>query len=215
MGAAGAIGAVFALISLISTIGYLAHSWKVQIETNYAFKLQAKLAEKALEYQELTAERTSNHADEMDRQNLSALENKHKADTRIRELTFNYERMAHEQPFKASNLYEYHVKLSMCLISQGSDTGGREACNRFQINAENYSPGVASFVSITRETTDYWNEQCDEGITKFCDYAIMGLTERGASDLLSDLNEIDYYQLRLNFGEDARIKALKDLRDMK
>ena len=43
----------------------------------------------------------------------------------------------------------------------------------------------------------------------------MGLTERGASDLLTDLNTIDYYQLRLNYGEDARIKALKDLRDMK
>ena len=215
MGAAGAIGAVFALISLISTIGYLAHSWKVQIETNYAFKLEAELAKVAKEYQELTAKQTAGHADEMDNKNMTALEAKHQTDMTIRELTYNFERMAHEQPFKASNLYEYHVKLSMCLISQGNDQGGREACNRFQINAENYSPQVASFITVTRETTDHWNEQCDSGVKTFCNYSIMGLTERGASDLLTDLNTIDYYQLRLNYGEDARIKALKDLRDMK
>lgn len=209
------MGAGFALISLISTIGYLAHSWKVQIETNYAFKLEAKLAKKALEYQELTAKQTAGHADEMDNKNMTALEAKHQTDITIRELTYNFERMAHEQPFKASNLYEYHVKLGMCLISQGNDQGGREACNRYQINAENYSPQVASFVTITRETTDYWNEQCDSGLKEYCNYSVMGLTDRGASDLLTDINTIDYYQLRLNYGEDARIKALKDLRDMK
>ena len=203
------------VIGLMGFIGFLGHSWKVQIETNYAFKLQAELAKKALEYQELTAKQTARHADEMDAQNLSALESKYQADAKNRELTANLERMAHEQPFKASNLYEYNVKRILCLISQGNNQGSREACNRFEAATENYSPKIAAFITVTRETTDHWNEQCDNGELKFCDYAIMGLTQRGASDLLSDLNEIDYYQLRLNFGEDARIKALKDLRDMK
>ena len=102
----------------------------------------------------------------------------------------------------------------MCLIAGGSDTASRDACNRYEASTENYTPDVASFVTITRETTDFWNEQCDEGKITFCDYSIMGLTQSGAKDLLLDLEKIDYYQLRLNFGEEARIEALIALRDL-
>ena len=73
---------------------------------------------------------------------------------------------------------------------------------------------AANTLTVTRETTDLWNEQCDEGKLNFCDYSIMGLTQSGAKDLLLDLEKIDYYQLRLNFGEEARIEALKALRDL-
>jgi len=207
-------GQLAMIIGLISMLGWAAHSWKVQIETNYAVKLQGALAEQALEFQKATAETTGKIADDMRDKDIDALKNKHTADLRIRELSLNLERMAHEQPFKASNLYEYNVRHIMCFISKGGDTAGRESCNRFEAVAENYTPELAAFITVTRETTDYWNEQCDEGVKSFCDYAIMGITQRGSIDLLTDLKEIDYYQLRLNHSEDAKIEALKYLRDV-
>lgn len=209
-----AIGAVLAFMSLLGTIGFLANSWKVQIETNYAYKLDARLAEQAKIYQEQTAKKTTEFADSQHDKEINALATKHETEQRFRELNFTLERMAHEQPFKASNLYEYNVRRLMCFISEGGDTAGRETCNRFEAATEDYAPELAAFVTITRETTDYWNEQCDAGVKSFCDYSLMALTERGSMDLLTDLKEIDYYQLKLNYSEDAKIEALKYLRDI-
>ena len=202
------------IVGLMMLVGWLANSWKVQIETNYANKLKGELAEQALKFQTDTAEKTGKIADDEHEKELTAVGDKHKTETRIRELNFKLERMAHEQPFKASNLYEYNVRRLMCFISKGGDTAGRESCNRFEAATENYAPELAAFITVTRETTDYWNEQCDEGVKSFCDYAIMGITQRGSIDLLTDLKEIDYYQLRLNYSEDAKIEALKYLRDV-
>lgn len=210
----GAIGAVLALVSLISTIGYLAHSWKVQIETNYAVRLEARLTKQKIEYQQETSELTTKLANIMRNNEITALNQTHDNDKKILALTSKLERMTHEEPFKASNLYQYYINRIMCLIAGGSDTASRDACNRFETSTANYSPPIAAFISVTRETTDYWNEQCDEGKITFCDYSIMGLTQSGAKDLLLDLEKIDYYQLRLNFGEEARIEALITLRDL-
>lgn len=209
------VGNAVMILGLISMLGWAAHSWKVQIETNFANQLKAQADKLEAEFKIRTAAKTTEIADKQHEDELSAKDDKHNNETRFRELSTIIERMKHEQPFKASNLYEYNIRRIVCKIAKGGDKTDRDTCDRFETNAENYTPELASFVTVTRETTDHWNEQCDAGVKSFCDYAIMGLTEQGSRDLLDDLNEIDYYQLRLNQSEDAKIEALKYLRDMK
>lgn len=208
-------GQVAMIIGLISMLGYAAHSWKVSIETNYAIRLEARLEKQANEFREKSAKKTAKLADKQHEKELSAKDDKHNNEMRFKELSTIIERMKHEQPFKASNLYEYNIRRIVCKIAKGGDKADRDTCDRFEANAENYTPELASFITVTRETTDYWNEQCDAGVKSFCDYAIMGLTEQGSRDLLDDFNDIDFYQLQLNYSEDAKIEALKYLRDMK
>lgn len=201
------------VIGLMGFIGFLGHSWKVQIETSYAFKLESKLSKAAKEYQEKTAKFTNEIADKMHNKDLAILADKHKDQNKIRELTLNLERMAHEQPFKTGNLYELRLKRIMCKIATNPGSDIRASCDRFEASPEDYSPRFASIVTITADEAEKFKEQCEAGDKDSCDYSMIAFTSQGAEDLIEDLNTILYYIERLNSGEDARIEALKFLRD--
>ena len=203
------------VIGLMGFIGFLGHSWKVQIETNYAFKLEAELTKAAKNYQEDTARITGDKADEMHSRDIQSLKDKNDTDRTIRELTSNLERMAHEQPFKTGNLYELRLKRIMCKIATAPASDNRDSCDRFEASPEDYSPRFASIITITADEAEKLKEQCEGGDKDSCDYSIIGLTTQGATDLLEDLSTILYYVERLNSGEDARIGALIALRDLK
>lgn len=198
-------------VALISTIMYMAHEWKAQIETNYAYKLEAQTHKLEGEYKEKTALLTGKHADEMHKKDLEAIRTKNTDVAKIRELTQNLEVKAHEKPYETGNLYEYRLKRLMCLISSGDNQGSSQTCNRFEASPEDYNPRFAAILTVTEETTEGYKKLCEDGELDYCRYTMLALTTRGAEDLLLDLQDIYLYQLRLNFGEVARIKALKDL----
>jgi hypothetical protein len=204
-----------AAILMISLIGWLAHSWKVQIETNYSYKLEAELSKAAKNYQEQTAKATLEIANNKHKIEITALEEHNISNRKIRELTQNLERLAYEKPFKTANLYELRLKRILCKIATNKSSEARASCDRFEVAPENYAPRFASFITITPKVAEQYKEFCEEGKLDYCNYSMMSLTNNGASDLLYDLNTILFYIERLNAGEDARIEALKFLRDFK
>jgi len=206
---------IAAAVLALSMIGWLAHSWKVQIETNYAYKIESELSKVAKFYQEQTAKIILKMANDKHEVEMVALTEYNLNSRKIRELTQNLERMAYEKPFKTSNLYELRLKRILCKISTNKSSAGRASCDRFEASPENYSPRFASFITITPKVAEQYKEFCEDGKLDYCNYSMMALTINGASDLLYDLNTIHFYIERLNAGEDARIDALKFLRDFK
>lgn len=171
-------------------IALLFWQYTVQVETRVKYQVAAEMAEETLKYKDDTARLSQENADFKARADANLMTAQNTYTQEINAMRATYEKELRNQPFDTGNAFEHRLAVVMCKISSGNNED-RKACD-IQATAP-YSPDQSLIVTVTNDTTEYWREQCEEGINDFCDYALIGITTQGALTILDYLNQVDRY----------------------
>ena len=171
-------------------LGFMFHKYTVAVETSIKFQVAAETAQIAADYKDETARLSQQNADIKAQADANLVTAQNEFSREINIMRATYEKDLRNQPFDTGNAFEHKLAIIMCKISS-DNPDSRKACD-IQATAP-YTPDTSLIVTVTSDTADFWREQCEDGISDFCDYAIVGMTTQGALTILDYLNQVDRY----------------------
>jgi len=175
---------------LLLLLGFMFHKYTVAIETSVKYQVAAETAQIAAGYKDETARLAQENAN-IKAENDAALTKASNGYTQeINAMRATYEKELQNKPFDTGNAFELRLARLMCKISS-DNSDSRKACDLPL--AEPYSPDTSLIVTVTDDTAEFWREQCEDGMTDFCNYSLVGITPQGALTILDYMNQVDRY----------------------
>lgn len=184
---------------------FLFNAYTGQVEKRVLAEVSAAEQKITNEWQRKTADASQQHIDDLDEKDAhfgGIIEGMANENNMLRQTV---DGLALSDPTGFGDRLHTRLALGMCLIGLGEQGNNREAVAACYSDArEAQSPTIALTQTINADLAERYAEQCDDGNTDFCDWAITGFTPQGALTFENYWLSLADYARGLNADIDLR-----------
>jgi len=178
---------------LVALLGLLFWRYDVVNEQRIVAEIAAKTAELETQYVRDTAEFSQNLNQQLAEKEAEFERQLDETQSELDAMRDTASRMAQKDPNGFGG--DIHVRLArrMCRIQAASDREDRETCDNAA--SEAFISGQHFAVTVTQDTAEQYEENCEDGLDDYCEWSRTGLTSNGWITLLGWLDRVDGYAL--------------------